>query len=76
MEILFKKHEYKKARNPTAQKNIDFLISLIHYDSNKKENIDNIFRNKWLNENKEVIEDIVHFNEIYEEKIIFELQKK
>ena len=74
-ENLIRKHQQTKARNPTAQKIIDFLKSLILYDANKRENIDKIYRNKWLNENKEIIEDIVHSNEIDEEKIICELQK-
>ena len=37
--------------------------------------MEKIHRNKWLNKNKEIIEDIVHSNENDEEKIIMELQK-
>ena len=74
-ENLITKYEHIKARQPTAHKIMDFLISLILYDANKRENIDKIYRNKWLNENKEFIEDIVHCNEIDEEKIMIELQK-
>ena len=38
-------------------------------------NFGKIYKNKWLNRNKEIIEDIVHTNENDEEKIIMELQK-
>ena len=75
MELLFRKHQYIKSRQPTEQELIDFIISLIHYDINDRANFEEIYRNKWLNGNKEVIEDIVHCNENDEEKIIMELQK-
>ena len=74
-ELLLKINDVLKARHPTTPKFIDFLFSLIQYDANNKENSDKIYRNKWLNENKEVIENIVHSNEKDEEKIIIELQK-
>ena len=75
MELLFRKHEFIKSRQPTDQEFIDFIISLIHYDINDRADFEKIYRNKWLNRNKEIIEDIVHTNENDEEKIIMELQK-
>ena len=75
MEILFRKHRYIKGSQLTDPKFIDFLISLIQYNANEKVILEKIHRNKWLNKNKEIIEDIVHSNENDEEKIIMELQK-
>ena len=78
MEIPFRKHEYIKSRQSANQKFIDFIINLIHnihYDTNDSPNFDEKYRNKWINKDKEIIEDIVHCNENDEEKISMELQK-
>ena len=75
MELLFRKYEFIKRRQTIKQEFIGFIISLIHYDINNRANFEEIYRNKWLNRNKETIEDIVYTNENDAEKIIMELQK-
>ena len=74
-QILFQKYVHIKSIQLTDQEFIDFINSLIHHDINNRSDFDEIYRNKWLNRNKEVIEDIMHGNENDEGKIIMELQK-
>jgi hypothetical protein len=74
-ELLFRKHEFIKSRQTSEQGFIDFIISLIDYMPEDRANFEKIYRNKWLNANREVIEDIMHSNENDEEKVIMELQK-
>ena len=74
-DLLFVGDVYIKTRQSTDQKFINFISSLIKCNPEDRINFEQIYRNEWLNANKEVIEDIVHINENDEEKIIMELQK-
>ena len=74
-ELLFRRHQFIKSRQTSEQGFIDFIISLIDYKPEDRANFEKIYRNKWLNSNREIIEDIMHSNENDEEKVIMELQK-
>ena len=74
-ELLFRKHQFIKSRQTSEQGFIDFIISLIDYNPEDRATFEQIYRNKWLNSDREVIEDIMHSNENDEEKVIMELQK-
>ena len=75
IDILDKKYGYIKSR-PTTQDNFNnFLINLIQFEPKDRAKFDEIYRDKWLNENDEDIEMIVNTNENNEEKLVMELQK-
>ena len=74
-DILHKKIEHIKSR-PFADKDfINFLLDLIKYDPKERPNFEEIYRNKWLNRNLDLIKSIIIGNEADEEKLIMELQK-
>ena len=75
MELLNVKIGYIRSRQDIEQEFIDFLISLIHYIPDERPSFEHIYRNKWLNTNREELELITASNENDEEKVIMELQK-
>ena len=52
-----------------------FLCKLVQYKPEDRLNFEQIYRNKWLNDNLDVIKDVNNGFENDEEKMIFELQK-
>ena len=64
-----------KSNQTLAQDFIDFITKLIQPDPNDRPVFEQIYRNKWLNKNKEVLEEIFAANDNDEEKLIMELQK-
>ena len=62
---------------PTMNKDFaDFLCSLIHYVPEERPNFEEIYRNKWLNENTEEISLIANsFTDEEENKLMIELLK-
>ena len=75
VDILHKKIAFIQSRKVIEQGLIDFLKSLIEYKPADRPTFEKIFRNKWLNKNREIIDLIVYANENDEEKVIMELQK-
>lgn len=75
VDILHRKIAFIQSRKIIVQELIDFLVSLIRYSPSDRPNLEKIYRNKWLNENREVLELIIYTNENDEEKVIMELQK-
>ncbi len=55
---------------------MDFIISLIGYNPDERSDFHQIFRNKWLNKNNDILDRIIMAFENDEEKLIIELQKK
>lgn len=53
----------------------NFLCSLIQYRPEDRPNFEEVYRNKWVNENKELLDKILYLFENDEEKLIMELQK-
>jgi len=64
-----------KTTKSSEKEFIDFLISLIQFNSKDRSNFEEIYRNKWINKNWEEILEIFHINTTDEEKLIFELDK-
>ena len=55
---------------------IDFLCSLIAYTPEQRPTFEEIYRNKWLNKNKNIICNIIHsFSEGEEDKLMREILK-
>ena len=54
---------------------IDFLISLIQFNSKDRCNFEEIYRNEWLNKNWEELLEIFEANIADEEKLVLELDK-
>ena len=75
MELLNVTIAYIRSRQENEQKFMDFLTSLIHYNPDERPFFEQIYRNKWLNSNREELELITASNESDEEKVIMELQK-
>jgi serine/threonine protein kinase len=73
--LLDKKMDFIKARPLTEQNFIDFICKLIQYDPVDRPNFEEIYRDKWLNENSDIIRELFFFYESDEEKFIMELQK-
>ena len=55
---------------------IDFLCSLIQYRPKDRPSFEEIYRNKWLNKDVDIINNTFNAFENDEEKLIMELQKK
>ena len=77
IKLLNVKISYIRSRQESEQEFIDFLTSLIHYNPDERPSFEQIYRNKWLNSNRDELELITASNENdeEEEKLIMELQK-
>ena len=78
LNVIFKlqyKISYLYESQTTEQDFIDFIRLLISYISNERPNIEQIYRDKWLNDNSDIINKIIKLNENDEEKAIMEFQK-
>ncbi len=74
-QILDKKIGFIKSRPLTEKNFIDLITKLIQYDPEDRPNFEEIYRNKWLNENFDIIRELFFCYENDEEKFIMELQK-
>ena len=75
IDILQKQMDFIKSRPFTDQDFINFLLKLFKMDPNDRFNLEEIYRNKWLNKNKKFMELLLSANDNDEEKLIMELQK-
>ena len=64
-----------KTTKSSEKEFIDFLISLIQFNSKDRANFEEIYRNKWINKNREELLKIFYINNSDEEKLIMELDK-
>ena len=74
-DILEKKIAYIKCNQFSEQDFIDFLSSLIEYDPEDRPSFEQIYRNKWLNQNSKILREIMNANNMDAEKALMELQK-
>ncbi len=75
VKLLEKKIDDIKSSKMFDQEFINFLCSLIQFKSEDRPNFEEIYRNIWLNNNSEEINNIYSINQGENEKIIMELQK-
>ena len=75
IDILQMQMDFIKSRPFTDQDFINFLLKLFKMDPNDRFNLEEIYRNKWLNKNKKFMELLLSANDNDEEKLIMELQK-
>ena len=75
IDILHRRIKFIQSRKVIDQGLIDFLKSLIEYYPFERPTFEKIYRNKWLNTNREFIDNISNLYENDEEKLIMELQK-
>ena len=75
IEILQKQVTAIKSRKSIDKDLIKFLCGLIQYKPQYRLSFEQIFRNKWVNKNQNVIKHIWNSFQNDEEKIIMELQK-
>ena len=66
---------YIKSRKELDLNFINFLCGLIEIDYHTRSNFEKIYRNKWVNTEKQYLNNITSNNEGDEEKLIMELQK-
>ena len=74
-DILHHKIEYIKSRPFSDNDFIKFLLCLIQYNPKERPIFEEIYRNKWLNRDLDLMKSIIIGNEADEEKLIMELQK-
>lgn len=64
-----------KSQKLLDQELSEFIISLIQIEPENRPNFEQIFRNKWLNRNKLILDDILDANDNDRDKLFMELQK-
>jgi len=74
-QLLDKRINSIKSKPLTEQNFIDFICKLIQFDPEDRPIFEEIYRDKWLNENVDIIRELFFFYENDEEKLIMELQK-
>ena len=67
---------YIRARKLYDKDLITFITNLINIDPKERLNIEEIYRNKWLNKNLDIINTIAEDYDMSEEKLLLELQKQ
>ena len=67
---------YLKSRKFTDNDFINFMINLIQLEPEKRSNMEQIIRSKWLRKNLDCINEIVNDYDDDNEKLLVELQKK
>ena len=75
IDLLQKRIDEIKSKKLSDKNFIDFLCSLIQYKPSERPEFEEIYRNKWLNENSEEIIDIYENNENDQPKLLLELKK-
>ena len=76
ISLLEKNIAYIKSQKLTDKKFMNFLIHLIMYKPEQRPSFEQIYRNNWLNKNKQELQQTIMAFESDEEKLIEELQKK
>ena len=76
ISLLEKKIAYIKSQIFTDKNFMNFLINLIMYTPNERPSFEQIYRNKWLNENNKELDHTIMAYENDEDKLIMELQKQ
>ena len=74
-ELLHNKKEHIKSTLCNNKDFTKFLLGLIQYDTNERPEFEQIYRDKWLNRNLNLIKFIMVINDNDEEKLLMELQK-
>ena len=74
-ELLHNKIEHIKSTLFNDKDFTKLLLSLIQYDTNERPNFEQIYRNKWLNKNLDLIKFMIIGYDNDEEKLLMELQK-
>ena len=75
VDLLEQKRDDIKFEKMSDKKFINFLCSLIQFKPRNRPNFEEIYRNIWLNENSEQINNIHSIHQGDERKMIMELQK-
>jgi serine/threonine protein kinase len=75
VKLLEKNKDYIQSKKSSDGEFINFLCSLIEYKPDDRPFFEEIYRNIWLNNNSEQINNIRSINQGEEEKMIMELQK-
>ena len=73
--ILQRQINLIKASKLSSKGFINFLSGLIQYNPEDRLNFEEIYRDKWLNSNREEINKLFHINEANNSKLIQELNK-
>ena len=76
ISLLEKNIAYIKSQKCTDKNFMNFLIKLIMYTPDERPSFEQIYRNKWLNENSKELDQTIMAFENDEEKLIMELQKQ
>jgi hypothetical protein len=76
ISLLEKNIAYIKSQKCTDKNFMNFLIKLIMYTPDERPSFEQIYRNKWLNENSKELDQTISAFENDEEKLIMELQKQ
>ena len=76
ISLLEKNIAYIKSQKFTDKNFMNFLIKLIMYTPDERPSFEQIYRNKWLNENNKELDHTIMAFENDEEKLIMELQKQ
>ena len=74
-ELLHNTKEHIKSTLCNNKDFTKFLLGLIQYDTNERPEFEQIYRDKWLNRNLNLIKFIMVINDNDEEKLLMELQK-
>ena len=74
-DLIEKAIDHIKSGTTYSKDFIDFLCNLINYKPEERYNIEEIYRNKWLNKNTEEIKEILDINDLNDEKLLIELNK-
>ena len=75
IDLLQKAIDQIKSVKNTDKDFINFICNLIQYKPEERYNLEEIYRNKWLNKNRELITEIFDTNKLDEYKLLIELTK-
>ncbi len=75
LEIIEKKIDEIKSDKSSDKEFTDFLCDLIQYKPTDRPDLKLLLGNKWLNKNKEEIEDIIEINNLDDKKLLIEINK-
>ena len=75
IDLLQKAVDQIKSTKNKDKDFINFICNLIQYKPEERYNFEEIYRNKWLNKNRELITEIFDTNKLDEYKLLIELKK-
>ena len=75
IEQIEKKMDEIKSDKSSDKEFIDLLCSLIQYSPEQRPDLESMYKNKWLNKNREEINSIVEINDTDAKKILMEINK-